>query len=563
MLLGAAIGDALGWPHETRGTSTRSSVNGVSLSSKQPVFAEWVRATGSRYQRLEEPILPGEISDDTQLLLCTARSLQSTQHWFDHLTLTELPAWLLYERGGGRAVKQAARSWSRGQPPWTQADPKDRSAYFEAGGNGAAMRIAPHVLRCSDQEDFEECRKQVVRDAMATHGHPRALLGASLHAFALWVSLHVDAPVPYGYLVSECCSRFDAWSACPSVPDVPEGWFDAWRREAHEEFESVWTRVGAEVRSQLTHVDSAIGRGSLAISREVLDELGCTRQSTRGTGTISAAAAIFLATRHAADPMQAMIEAAFLKGADTDTLASLTGSLLCAALGTRNWLDGLAEAVEDSTYLRSVAASLRVGPTTSDPAIRVTDRSVSRFRSKLPRLDVGEIIELPDGRKAEVVRKRPVLSRSQKLGATGWTFKTLDGQTLHIIRTSRNKPEADPALKDSGPMIEKIGIKIFVTDLDKVRQFYENVIGLTVTRQLEHRVNFDEAVTLIQTSRAVGRIPPDASQMVLYIRVTSISDAIRRAEEQNVRIVAPLTESGGDFFRCLDPEGTVVEVSSK
>ena len=63
-----------------------------------------------------------------------------------------------------------------------------------------------------------------------------------------------------------------------------------------------------------------IQAGALADDHSVLKELGCFGRA-KGAGTVSAAAAAYLVARHAAQPVQGILRAAFEKGADTDTLA--------------------------------------------------------------------------------------------------------------------------------------------------------------------------------------------------------------------------------------------------
>lgn len=73
-LLGAAVGDALGWPQEDR--SQRIDQNRSCPSAKASrSFVSWRRRSGGRFYAHEEVIKAGEYSDDTQLILATARSL--------------------------------------------------------------------------------------------------------------------------------------------------------------------------------------------------------------------------------------------------------------------------------------------------------------------------------------------------------------------------------------------------------------------------------------------------------------------------------------------------------
>jgi ADP-ribosylglycohydrolase len=145
-----AAGDALGWPQEF-------------LSRKQrvqptPAFRDWQRRSGGRFQPHTEIIRAGEYSDDTQLTLAVARSrLTAGASWWAHFTRNELPLWMLYERGGGGATKRAALSWLRGVAPWKQSEGPAVARYFEAGGNGVAMRVIPHAVFHAEAQEPPRC----------------------------------------------------------------------------------------------------------------------------------------------------------------------------------------------------------------------------------------------------------------------------------------------------------------------------------------------------------------------------------------------------------------------
>ena len=94
-MLATAIGDALGWPNELR------SKNKAKNFKVNDYFVEWTRRCNKPCYH-DEKILLGEYSDDTQMTLSVARSL-ITGNWEKFLIEKELPFWLKYERGGGRA----------------------------------------------------------------------------------------------------------------------------------------------------------------------------------------------------------------------------------------------------------------------------------------------------------------------------------------------------------------------------------------------------------------------------------------------------------------------------
>lgn len=190
-------------------------------------FHPWIRKSGGRYYPYDEEIKAGEYSDDTQLILATARSLLAEgKQWVKHFTFVELPFWTLYERGGGGATKRAAEAWLAGKEPWSGAlKPMDIKKYFDAGGNGVAMRILPHVVYQSAQREFSIIAREVVVNGICTHGHPRALVGALAYAYALWLAFREQSTLKYGELL---LSSIDVWSMLPSV----ESEFPSWGQKA-------------------------------------------------------------------------------------------------------------------------------------------------------------------------------------------------------------------------------------------------------------------------------------------------------------------------------------------
>lgn len=56
---------------------------------------------------------------------------------------------------------------------------------MNGGGNGAAMRIQPHVWSAPNLADERSILTSVVRNAITTHGHVRGIAGAMVHAIAL------------------------------------------------------------------------------------------------------------------------------------------------------------------------------------------------------------------------------------------------------------------------------------------------------------------------------------------------------------------------------------------
>ena len=355
--LAFAAGDALGWPQEMR-RSVRGSAGGA---APRVEFRTWTRRSGGRYRPYEEIIDAGAYSDDTQLTLAVARS--RTNHgadWWKAFMQVELPLWTIYERGGGGATRRAAQAWAAGRPPWQSAKADVVRRYFDAGGNGVAMRVLPHALLLAGQDDPAVLVHDVVRDGSATHGHPRALVGATLQAYAAWSLLRRKRTLAFGELLDLLIDERRGWGAFPGSGHGGETWFAAANRTADESYERIWDRTVDEVLQLLDVARNGVRAGALADDRAVLDELGCFGRH-KGAGTVTAAAAAYLVARHAAQPAQGVIRAAFESGADTDTLAAMTGGLMGCLAGVE-WIPGAWLDVQDAGYLRRMAARVAAGP---------------------------------------------------------------------------------------------------------------------------------------------------------------------------------------------------------
>src|SRR5258707_1183966 len=85
IFIGAAVGDALGWPQEVRGGLIGGQKDRA-RSPPRPEFRNWNRHAGHYSGRYLDPVGGGEYSDDTQLLLATARSCLAGERWWNRLT---------------------------------------------------------------------------------------------------------------------------------------------------------------------------------------------------------------------------------------------------------------------------------------------------------------------------------------------------------------------------------------------------------------------------------------------------------------------------------------------
>ena len=83
-VLGGAVADAVGWPNEAAARNLDAKRTGWSPSTDW-AFQQWTRSAGSRYGRHEDPVVAGEYSDDTQLMVAVMRARQHGDDWFRRL----------------------------------------------------------------------------------------------------------------------------------------------------------------------------------------------------------------------------------------------------------------------------------------------------------------------------------------------------------------------------------------------------------------------------------------------------------------------------------------------
>jgi poly(ADP-ribose) glycohydrolase ARH3 len=219
-LFGGAIGDALGVPLTGR---TRAEI------AEMGTVREFVAALGVAPVTLplsaiadaeyDDPLLPGQWTDDTQLTLGLAEALIAEggmfvpDAWGHALVrwLNEAP------RAPGLASLQAAIQLRSGGALW------DEAADPEGGGCGAATRVSPIGLVYS--RDADQRRRYAYLQAMTTHGQPDAQAAAVAVAEAVAYVLSLDDEGPssdYGMtfltkiidVVSEFSSEFAEFARC-------------------------------------------------------------------------------------------------------------------------------------------------------------------------------------------------------------------------------------------------------------------------------------------------------------------------------------------------------------
>ncbi|HEX7059585.1 MAG TPA: ADP-ribosylglycohydrolase family protein [Solirubrobacterales bacterium] len=579
--MAAAIGDALGWPMEDRG----NRVGGTARVKPAPRFVSWTRREGGAFGAHEQSIAAGTYSDDTQLLLAVGRSRLRGPDWFRHFVEAELPVWLLYERGGGGALKRSARCWSARRAPWN-LDQKRESveAYFDAGGNGAAMRCLPHVLIDHETKRFDQIAKYLDADCLSTHGHPRALVGSRVLSWGIWWTLSRTSSLEYGELLERTIDAAPEWA---ETPRPPAEWTDAMKDVSPRWLEE-WDGAVKEMLRYLSAARSGLAHGAVAVDSETLAEIGMFGRE-RGAGTVSAAAAIFLASRYTSQPLQGLLSAAFLRNTDSDTVASMTGALLGALAGP-DWLGELTRQIQDSRYLEEMAEWLATGRGPEAPSLEWQPSIRTRLYRDLEVSAPGDRIELPIFGSAAITQIEDHETKSLSNFIRSWSFETELGQSLIIKRydkgkegtprwrgryfTEKSKGSDGSVAKDRARQTalprRRVGLVREVGDLATSCRFYEGIVGLKRERATKTTVSFGWLVLELRDDVRGGQLSlPSERELAesrqsirIYVDARDIDRRHEEVKDFGLQAGQLERDPRGSRFRCADPDGYVVEFRS-
>lgn len=349
----SAIGDALGWP-----TELLHEAGGRKPSFALPIrdFVKWEKFVGGRWWGYLDQIAPGEYSDDTQLTLAVARSISSAGDFEpERFSYTEFPLWLHYERGGGRSIKTAARALIRPKADWLhnfyKQGPLD---YRRAGANGAAMRNLPiGLVSCMNEA-------RLVRDsffnAIISHGHPRAILGAILFGLAVRHAVTDQDCNPFAVVqyLQDALESIDThlWG-----DQRISQWVEAWEtigKGRKTSFKQSFAEARAEAHRYLAAISDFLAKPVQDYYRFV----GAVNPESRGSGLATTCTAVYLFLRFQNTPAEALYGAANQLGSDTDTIAAFVGGLLGARFGNDVVPRHLWEKIQDRDYLLKIGAYL-------------------------------------------------------------------------------------------------------------------------------------------------------------------------------------------------------------
>jgi ADP-ribosylglycohydrolase len=399
MLL-SAIGDALGWMTEfVESTAQLNKRMGVDHVDR---FHAWSKGVGGRFNGFIDDLQPGAYSDDTQLLLAVARSIDGDGRVDQvYFSKTELAGWLGYARGGGRTVKQAAAKIQRRSARWNDnffryKAGKQQLSYVSAGANGVAMRILPIAL--ANHQNWDVARREILRNGLSTHGHPRAHVGAVLFALCIERIL-VYRPEDFEGMafLASLGQELEAAVSWDFGADSDVGeWMRRWSSETDGPYEAAYAEVVQEGKEGLRLVWRMLSDN--VTDDQALDALGCKSPESRSSGMTTVLGAIYLALKNASQPVEAVTSAVNCLATDSDSIAAFVGAMMGALHGhfviPDRW-----KAVQDAGYIERVALDLA--------AIAFGESSAPDFRVGGPRPSRdGNVIAIEAGLEAGSLQEK-------------------------------------------------------------------------------------------------------------------------------------------------------------
>lgn len=300
MMLGLAIGDALGRPSEGRVPTQRRAMHGE--------IQDYVVGRRAKQRGVGLP------SDDTQLAYWTLEQLIEDRRFVPHRVAKRLCEGTVF--GMGQTVAAFRRNFKKAKLPWTQCGPA-------SAGNGALMRIAP-ILIPHLRTPSPELWVDTALAAMMTHNDSASTAACLAFVAMLWDLLGRppgEAPDPRWWLERyvELARELET-----DVTYRPRG--GKYQDYAGSVWAFVEQRVAHALRRGFSTVDACDGWYSGAYLLETIPSV------------------ILILCRHGHDPEQAIIRAVN-DTKDNDTIAAIVGAAVGALHGRgrlpSRWIEGL------------------------------------------------------------------------------------------------------------------------------------------------------------------------------------------------------------------------------
>lgn len=423
------------------------------------------------------------------------------------------------------------------------------------------LRRLPHVVFRGD--DRRELIRDVIMNSICTHGHPRAIVGALLHALALQNLFVRSSTLEYGELIASMIEETHELS----FQNLGYAFEREFLRNVENhtpiaDFAHTWDTTIKEMLDMLDQALQETRKGALAAEGDYLKRIGALETKTNGAGTVSAAAAIFLTARYAVDPLAGLKSVVRIRGLDTDTV----GSMVCSLLATINgeaWLSGEAVRLQDFDYIRGLADTLlsyaESASGSPSASFDVPPRKAPRINLEhlLENVSVGSSVEIPLIGSGTVTRLSEQKDRHHRTVAHMYVVRVFDGQTVYLRAKLKSPPVRD--LPEDSPT--KIGVRFYTRNLAAIRVFYESVLGLIPEKCTTATVVYSPNVVFADASlegKMLFYQPDETSAIVIEVRdFEKLQDKLH---SHRVRVDPTPSRSNRPMLVLRDPDDRRIEI---
>ena len=312
MLLGIAIGDAMGLPLET--------MTATDIAARFGRVETLLSCVSNPFIKGELPL--GTISDDTQLTIAVARALIAANRIdLDQVARAHIEAYDQTTRGWGESTRRGIARLKAGQ------DPRTPNPYGMGTGNGVAMKIAPiaYYLACHTKQ-IEDHLDSIVAITAITHPTSIAVSSALAQIAAVQYCL-TNSPDSF--------SRADFLATVIRYSKIGEQYFP--ETLGPDNLTAALTSVATTNELSVDDLVQKFGGGSCYVFH-----------------SLPFSYAFFIRDPNSVQSLFEVINA----GGDTDSNGSMVGALLGALNGSTIFPAELVEQISRTTTVNQVATQL-------------------------------------------------------------------------------------------------------------------------------------------------------------------------------------------------------------
>ena len=424
------------------------------------------------------------------------------------------------------------------------------------------MRILPHII-LNSEKPFSKIAQNIFWDGIATHGHPKALLGAQLYGYALWLTFRMNENLNFNQLISILASDNSNWSNLPTQSDYINKWLQI-SKEVIPNYEDIWSETNFEIVELLEKCKLELEHEPNV--KKALEQLNCFDKKIGGAGTITAVVSIYMAVQYSKYPLNGVAQVGQTTGIDTDTIASMAGGLLGCYHG-KKWLEPVYKCIQDFEYITNVAKDLVNGNLTKED--KNTDHSfnLKNWKDSVFKDNQNKLTKLPDDR--IVIRDDFISDEQAKFIVVYRNLKLDDGQSLFLKKIKKKPPAASllPEITNNMDLevIEKMNNirRINVFSLDESLAFYKFCFGFNECWKNKGKILFREGILLIERNILGKQYLISRGFSIFSENIENSNQIIELLFEYRKKhnLKNPLIEYiGNGNFKCTDLDGNVIEV---